>query len=75
MIKVLSDVMHSGGVAVRIGHENPVSALGGMSFVASPYGSLEHTGVVGVIGPTRMDYPRAIATVQTVADTLTDVLG
>lgn len=75
MLKVLSDVMQSGGVAVRIGHENPVSALGGMSFVASPYGSSEHTGVIGVIGPTRMDYPRAITTVQTVADTLTDVLG
>ncbi len=75
MLKVLSDVMHSGGVAVRIGHENPVSALGGMSFVASPYGNSEHIGVVGVIGPTRMDYPRAITTVRTVADTLTDVLG
>lgn len=74
MLKVLSDVMHTGGVAVRIGHENPVSALGAMSFVASPYGSADRTGVIGVIGPTRMDYPRAITTVKTVADTLTDVL-
>lgn len=74
MLKVLSDVMHTGGVAVRIGHENPVSALGSMSFVASPYGGPDRTGVIGVIGPTRMDYPRAITTVKTVADTLTDVL-
>ncbi|MGB4593236.1 MAG: heat-inducible transcriptional repressor HrcA [Coriobacteriia bacterium] len=75
MLKVLSDVMHSGDVAVRIGHENSVSALGSMSFVASPYGGPDRTGVIGVIGPTRMDYPRAITTVKTVADTLTDVLG
>lgn len=75
MLKVLSDVMQSGGVAVRIGHENPVDALGAMSFVASPYGSADRTGVIGVIGPTRMNYPRAITTVKTVADSLTDVLG
>ncbi|MCE5191491.1 MAG: heat-inducible transcriptional repressor HrcA, partial [Actinomycetia bacterium] len=75
MLKVLSDVMQSGGLAVRIGHENPVDALGSMSFVASPYGSAERTGVIGVIGPTRMNYPRAITTVKTVADSLTDVLG
>ncbi|MCE5202849.1 MAG: heat-inducible transcriptional repressor HrcA [Coriobacteriales bacterium] len=75
MLRILSDVMHTPDVAVRIGHENPVSALGCMSFVASAYGEHDRTGVVGVIGPTRMDYPRAIATVRTVADTLTEVLG
>lgn len=75
MLKVLSDVMQSGGVAVRIGHENPWDALGSMSIVASPYGGSDRKGVIGVIGPTRMDYPRAITTVKTVADSLTDVLG
>ncbi len=75
MLRVLSEVASSRDVAVRIGHENPDPALGRMSFVASPYGSGSRTGVVGVIGPTRMDYPRAIATVRVVADTLTDYFG
>jgi len=74
LLRVLSEVLHERDVAVRIGHENHLDALGAMSLVATAYGSDDRAGVVGVIGPTRMDYPRAMATVRTVADTLTDVL-
>ena len=74
MLKVLSDVMRSPDVAVRIGHENPAPALEHASFVAARYGDGDSGGIVGVIGPTRMDYGRAMAAVRTVSDTLSDVL-
>lgn len=74
MLRVLSDVMRSPEVEVRIGHENPVGALEHASFVAARYGEGDTGGIVGVIGPTRMDYRRAISAVRTVSDALSDVL-
>ncbi|MDZ4654868.1 MAG: heat-inducible transcriptional repressor HrcA [Coriobacteriia bacterium] len=75
MLRVLSDVMSSRDVLVRIGHENHNDALERVSFVAGRYGDGDSGGIVGVIGPTRMDYPRAVASVRVVADTLSDILG
>lgn len=74
MLRVLSDVMRTPAVEVRIGHENALQALGNTSFVAARYGEGDSGGIVGVIGPTRMDYRRAISAVRTVSDTLTGVL-
>ncbi|MDO9557158.1 MAG: heat-inducible transcriptional repressor HrcA [Coriobacteriia bacterium] len=75
MLRVLADVMSTQEVLVRIGHENGVGALERVSFVAGRYGDGDTGGIVGVIGPTRMDYPRAVASVRTVADTLSEILG
>ncbi|MDP2300103.1 MAG: heat-inducible transcriptional repressor HrcA, partial [Actinomycetota bacterium] len=69
------DVMRAPAVEIRIGHENPVGALEHASFVAARYGQGDTGGIVGVIGPTRMDYRRAISTVRSVSDSLSDVLG
>lgn len=74
MLDTLSETMQSGAVAVRIGSENTRTELGHMSLVASGYGSGLADGVVGVIGPTRMDYPRTIAAVRCVAEGLNDAL-
>lgn len=75
MLTVISDVMRSPDVDVRIGHENPSDALGHTSVVAARYGDDDLGGIIGVIGPTRMDYRRAMSAVRTVSDTLSDVLG
>ena len=75
MLTVISDVMRTPEVEVRIGHENPSAELGHTSVVAARYGNEDLGGVIGVIGPTRMDYRRAVAAVRTVSDTLSDVLG
>jgi heat-inducible transcriptional repressor len=75
MLRLLTEAMREPDVTVRIGHENPIEALGSVSVVLSPYGRRGALGIVGVIGPTRMDYPRAMCTVRTVAHTLTDILG
>jgi len=75
VLEALSDVLGHRGLIVRIGHENRRAELGNVSLVATNYGSGSTDGVVGVIGPTRMDYNRAITAVRSVADELEDVLG
>ena len=59
---------------MRIGHENSLGALSHASFVATRYGQGAAGGIVGVIGPTRMDYRRAMGAVRTVSEVLSDVL-
>jgi heat-inducible transcriptional repressor len=56
------------GVTVRIGAENQLEDLRECSVVLARY-SVEGqaAGTVGVLGPTRMDYPRAIAAVAAVS--------
>jgi len=75
VLEALSDVLGHHGLVVRIGHENRRAELGNVSLVATNYGTDSADGVVGVIGPTRMDYNRAISAVRSVADGLEDVLG
>jgi len=55
-------------VLVRIGEENAHEALTGASFVSVGYGSgVRALGGLGVVGPTRMDYPMNMAAVRAVA--------
>jgi heat-inducible transcriptional repressor len=75
MLETLSDLLEGHGVVVRIGHENRRVELGNVSIVATNYGVSSGEGVVGVIGPTRMDYPKAIAAVQRVAEGLSEALS
>lgn len=61
----------SGGTpTVRIGAENSSEQLSGVSVVASRYGSGDSAGVVAVIGPTRMDYSRALKAVRIASEAL-----
>ena len=56
---------------VRIGGENPQPALHSLSLVAANYGLPQRNlGTVSVIGPTRMDYARAIRSVREAAHEL-----
>jgi heat-inducible transcriptional repressor len=65
-----------GGVTVRIGSENEVEALRGCSLVLAPYGvEGPAAGTLGVLGPTRMDYRRAVAAVAAVSERLGAVLS
>ncbi|WP_068423489.1 heat-inducible transcriptional repressor HrcA [Janibacter terrae] len=63
------------GVSVRIGSENPVTGLQSTSLITSGYGSGdEQVGAVGVLGPTRMDYPATMAQVRAVATYLSRIM-
>ena len=55
---------------VKIGTENSSELLSGVSIVASRYGRGENEGVVAVIGPTRMDYSRALKAVHMASSAL-----
>lgn len=76
LIELLGRVLESGGVQVVIGDEYPASQLGDCSLVASSYGIGERVmGTVGIVGPTRMEYARAIALVDYLAQVLTRLLS
>jgi heat-inducible transcriptional repressor len=62
-------------VTVRIGHEGPYSELAATSVVATGYGPMDaHLGSLGVVGPTRMDYPGSMAAVRAVARYVSRIL-
>jgi heat-inducible transcriptional repressor len=64
------------GVQVFIGQENPWDELRDYSLVLAPYGLLdEMSGVLGVLGPTRLPYWRAISSVRYMAVILSTLLG
>jgi heat-inducible transcriptional repressor len=60
---------------VRIGSELPVDELSPFAMVASTYGASESLGSLGLLGPTRMDYGQAMATVRAVATSLERALA
>jgi heat-inducible transcriptional repressor len=63
-----------GGLTVVIGSEHGVADLHPFSVVASTFHDGQRAGTVGVIGPTRMRYQRAIAVVDGVSQVMTRVL-
>jgi heat-inducible transcriptional repressor len=75
MLRVLDEAMEAEDVVVRIGHENAAPGLEQVSFVARNYTAGGAEGIVGLIGPTRMDYERAISAVRVVAEGLSEALG
>lgn len=64
-----------GGVAIVIGDENHDGPYQDMSFVLARYGAAGMpSGVLGVLGPTRMPYADAVAHVRYVSDVLTELM-
>ncbi len=68
LLKLLGEASTADAVTVRIGQENPYKELQSTSVIASGYGSQVDTfATLGVVGPTRMDYPSTMASVRAVA--------
>jgi heat-inducible transcriptional repressor len=63
------------GVSVRIGHELHHQGLLETSVVSSGYGSGTQVARLGVLGPTRMDYPTTMAAVRAVARYVSRIIG
>jgi heat-inducible transcriptional repressor len=64
------------GVTVRIGHENYHESLTSTSVVTSGYGSgAQAVAKLGVLGPTRMDYPGTMGAVSAVARYVGQILA
>ena len=66
----------SGGVHVIIGRENTNDAMHEVSLVFAPYGAPDRAlGLLGVLGPTRMRYPRAIPTVRYLSTLMNELIN
>lgn len=65
LTSMLDQEFSRGAVRVVIGGENPEPALQDLSLITSRYGAPDKaSGIVGVIGPKRMDYARAISSLN-----------
>lgn len=70
VVTLLRDVMDR-GMSVAIGNETGVDPLAACSLVVAPYtGEGNQSGTIGLLGPTRMDYPHAMAAVAVVSQSL-----
>jgi len=75
--QLLESARDAPGCRIFIGAENRMFALSGSSVIAAPYrGSQgEVVGVVGVIGPTRLNYARVVPMVDFTAKALTRLMA
>jgi heat-inducible transcriptional repressor len=70
VVSLVSDIVGR-GMSVSIGGEHGIEPLAACSLVVAPVMvEGEHLGSVGVLGPTRMNYPQALATVDVVSELL-----
>jgi heat-inducible transcriptional repressor len=74
LVRLLNEYIDGPGLTVVIGAEHPEPNLRPFSLVASTYEDAAGTGTIGVIGPTRMHYSRAIAVVDGAAQAVSRVL-
>ncbi|MFM2422134.1 MAG: HrcA family transcriptional regulator [Pseudomonadota bacterium] len=66
LIQLLGLAEQGDGVSIFIGSENKLFSLSGSSVIAAPFRDTENkiVGIVGVIGPTRLNYARIIPMVD-----------
>lgn len=75
--ELLDSAREAEATRIFIGSENRLFALSGSSVIASPYRNREGrvVGVVGVIGPTRLNYARVVPMVDFTAQSLGKLIG
>ena len=76
LLHLLDKSIHTDGLQIFIGEESGYSVLDECSVVTSPYKVEDQiVGVLGVIGPTRMNYDRVISIVDVTAKLLSSALS
>lgn len=75
LVRLLNEYIDGPGLTVVIGAEHSDPELRPFSLIASTYFDGRGTGLVGVIGPTRMRYPRALDVVENAAMAVGRVLS
>jgi heat-inducible transcriptional repressor len=76
LLRLLGEATDQATLQVRIGHENPHEGLTSTSLVSSGYGTGEQAvAALGVLGPTRMDYPSTMGAVRAVARYVGQILS
>jgi heat-inducible transcriptional repressor len=73
MLQVLNDITAT-DVSVTIGGEHPSTGEWEASIVTAPFKAGDTTvGTIGIVGPTRMDYLSAMASVRSVAERISEL--
>jgi heat-inducible transcriptional repressor len=75
LVRLLTAYMEGDGLMVVIGTEHASPDLQSLSLIATTYADGPRTGTIGIIGPTRMRYSRAIAAVESVSHAMHRVLA
>jgi len=76
LLRLLGEATSPSTLTVRIGQENAPAGLSAASIVTTGYGPGERAlASMGVVGPTRMDYPGTIAAVGAVARYVSQILA
>lgn len=75
LLKLLGELSSAQNVKVSIGSENKLENLKAASVVSTGYSSKEVVSQLGVVGPTRMDYPSTISSVTAIARYLGKILS
>ena len=77
MIDLLSRAESGEGVRIFIGSENKLFSLSGSSMIAAPFHDEQRriVGVLGVIGPTRLNYARIVPMVDYTAKVVARIVG
>jgi heat-inducible transcriptional repressor len=75
LLRLFGEVTDAQTVRVSIGGENPMEALHSASVVSTGYGVDTPLAGLGVLGPTRMDYPGAMGAVRAVARYVGQILA
>jgi heat-inducible transcriptional repressor len=77
IVRLLDSARAGQGMKIFIGSENKLFALSGSSVIAAPYRGREGkvVGVVGVIGPTRLNYARVVPMVDFTAQALSRLMA
>ncbi len=76
LVKMLNKCLKGDGVRVFIGEDSDVTSELDFSLVATSYGVGETTlGSLGILGPSRMEYPRVVPLVRYLGETLSRALA
>lgn len=72
---ILSQMADDERLRVIIGSENPESIMHDFSMVVGRYGMPEQaSGTIGIVGPTRMPYDRAVSAIRFLSDTMSEMI-
>jgi heat-inducible transcriptional repressor len=77
LMDLLGDAEKAQGVRIFIGSENKLFSLSGSSVILSPYKDANEKviGVLGVIGPTRLNYARIVPVVDYTANVISSMIA
>ena len=76
LVKMLNKCLIGDGVRVFLGEDSDITSELDFSLVATPYGVDEKPlGSLGIMGPSRMEYPRIVPLVRYLGETLSRALA